>query len=79
MILIGVPDELSHQFSNLAKAWIQAELPRFSAYARHALLPARGITAKVALDRLEHLKIVTTLHLYSHVVKDSQQDAADLT
>jgi integrase len=70
-----MPDSLTHEFARLDfKPRVRFHDLRHS----HATqLLASGVHPKVALERLGHSTITTTLDLYSHVSETMQVDAAD--
>lgn len=70
------PDSLSHQFSRLAHG-AGFDLTFHGLRHTHAThLLRAGVSAKVASSRLGHSGIGITLDLYSHVLKDAQEEAA---
>lgn len=72
------PDAVSHQFSNLAKKNGFALTFHGLRHTHATHLLRAGVDFKVTSDRLGHSNIAITLDLYSHVLEDSRQEAADI-
>jgi integrase len=72
------PDAVSHQFSNLAKKNGFALTFHGLRHTHATHLLRAGVDFKVASDRLGHSNIAITLDLYSHVLEDSRQEAANI-
>ncbi len=71
------PDFLSHQFQKIVKS---ANLPHLTLHGlRHAhatFLLQKGTHAKIVSERLGHSSIAVTMDIYSHVLPDMQEAAA---
>jgi integrase len=72
------PERISSWFKRLGT---EAGLPSLSVHGlRHSYATAAlgaGVAAKVVSSRLGHSSISLTLDLYSHVLPETDQDAAD--
>ena len=76
----GVNAIFPNNFGQIKPALVKAELPLFRLYdLRHThatLLLLDGENPKVAAERLGYSTIVLTLHTYSHLLPDMQEEAA---
>lgn len=77
----GLPQDgtgVTRRFQALLKA---AGLPRLSFHdLRHStatVLLAQHVPARVVMERLRHSSIAMTMNIYSHVIAELNQDAAD--
>lgn len=61
----------------LLKAGIERLRPYDLRHSRATLLLANGENAKVVSERLGHSSVALTLDVYSHVLPDMQQRAAE--
>ncbi|MFP6652986.1 MAG: tyrosine-type recombinase/integrase, partial [Dehalococcoidia bacterium] len=71
------PDTLSHDFQKIVRT---ADLPHLTLQGlRHAhatFLLQKGMHAKIVSERLGHSNISVTMDIYSHVLPDMQEAAA---
>ncbi len=69
---------VTHQFQRLlAKAGLSRMRFHDLRHCAATLMAAQGVPVRVAMDTLGHSQIATTMEIYTHVLPEQQEDAAD--